>query len=63
MTRNRIPLHLTGNVSSPGRSLSPASDGVGGLSPVRVHEGSPVAAQGAGAYGVVVLWPSPSGAK
>lgn len=51
--------------SSPvGRSLSPASDGVGELSPVRVgahvQEASPVAAHGEGAYGVITTG---SGAK
>jgi hypothetical protein len=59
MTRNRIPVHPTGSrLSSPaGRSLSPASDGAGELSPacvgLHVHEGSPVAAHGEGAYGVM----------
>jgi hypothetical protein len=55
MTRNRISVHPTGSrFSSPaGRSLSPASDGAGELSPAHVHEGSPVAAHGEGAYGVM----------
>lgn len=53
-------------LSSPvGRSLSPASDGVGELSPAgasaHVRGASPVAAHGEGAYGVVRS--SPSGAK
>lgn len=63
MTRNRIPAFPTGNVSSPGRSLSPASNGVGELSPAPAHtrEASPVAAHGEGAYGVITS--SPSGAK
>ena len=67
MTRNRFPVHPTGSrFSSPtGRSLSPALDGAGELSPacvgVHVHEGSPVAAHGEGAYGVITS--SPSGAK
>lgn len=54
--------HPTGNVSSPGRSLSPASDGVGELSPVQAHtrEASPVAAHGEGAYGAITTG---SGAK
>jgi hypothetical protein len=67
MTRTRIPVHPTGSrFSSPAvRSLSPASDGVGELSPacvgVQVREASPVAAHGEGAYGVITS--SPSGAK
>lgn len=55
--------HPTGSrASSPGRSLSPASDGVGEFSPVQAHtrEASPVAAHGEGAYGVIT---SGSGAK
>jgi hypothetical protein len=63
MTRARIPVHPTGSrLSSPaGRSLSPASNGAGELSLVQAHEGSPVAAHGEGAYGVITS--RPSGAK
>ena len=67
MTRNRIPVHPTGSraYSPAGRSLSPASDGAGELSPacvgVQAHEASPVASHGEGAYGVITS--SPSGAK
>ena len=67
MTRTRIPVHPTGSrFSSPaGRSLSPASNSVGELSPAcvqaHVREGSPVASHGEGAYGVITS--RPSGAK
>jgi transcriptional regulator with XRE-family HTH domain len=62
----RGTLHPTGSRVSPtGRSLSPASDGAGELSPscvgVQAHEASPVAAHGEGAYGVITS--RPSGAK